>query len=342
MEKIDIFIHIGSGKTGTGAIQAFMNNNRKILFSDHFCLYPNTKANVNGYAQGYCRAHVDFFKNKNEPEIIKGIHDIVAFSRKNKVHKIVFSWEGLFERHRFAQTIKAAIADADDINPHIILYVRRQDHWLESAWKQWFSVNKMYKDFNHFIDSYTIPWNEHLSIWSDVFGKDQIIVQPYESVQLKDGLMADFLKKIGIEYRGNSWAEGEKQDYNLGFDEDIIEILHLNRDFYPDGNSSYLQNFFHKHLRNEYEKKPFEKYSLLSPQKRIEILTRYEPMNRSIAQNFLNRTDGRLFYEPWPSEDEPYERWEGLTVEKLVPIFSYILYSMDTKKEKPDHPALKK
>ena len=339
---IDFYVHIGAGKTGTSAIQAFFNNNRKILFSDHSCLYPNTNATDGNYAKGHCRNHVEFFKNNDESEMIEKIRKIITFSRQHRVQKIVFSWEGLFDRHRFARVIADALAGSDDIRPHIIVYLRRQDHWLESAWKQWFAIKKGYRDFNHFVDTYTIRWDEYLGVWSGVFGREQIIVQPYESVQLQDGLIVNFLKKLGIEYQGNFWVEVEKQDYNLGFDEDIIEILHQNRDFYPDGDNSSLQNFLHKNLHNEYKKKPFDRYSLFSPEKRMEIFHQYEPMNRYIAQNFLHRADGRLFFEPWPSAGEIWERPEGMTVKKLVPILSYVLYSMNTKTEEPAIPVLKK
>jgi hypothetical protein len=341
MTKTDIYIHIGSGKTGTGAIQAFMNNNREILFSKHSCLYPNTNTTVSEYTKGNCRAHVDFFKNKSEPEIIQEIHSIIAFSNRNNVQKIVFSWEGLFERYKFARVIKDALAGCNNCNVHIILYLRRQDHWLESAWKQWFSVSKEYKDFDHFVDSYTITWDGYLNAWSDVFGKGQTFVQPYESIQLEDGLIANFLTKIGIRYQDNHWIEDKKTEYNLGLHEDIIEILHLNREFYSDHNSSHLQNFFSRYLPEEYKKKPFEKYSLIPPKKRIEILNRYEPMNRYIAEHFLKRADGRLFYEPGPSDDDPWKQTEGLTVEKLVPVFTYLLYSLDRKTKKVT-PLLKK
>jgi hypothetical protein len=333
-DPIKIYFHIGSGKTGTSTIQAFLNNNRKILFSDHSCLYPNTGARGKNYAQGDCRNHVGFFKNNDNTEIIQGIRDFIAFSREKKIKNIVFSWEGLFERPRFARIIRDAIEGFDDIRPYILLYLRRQDHWLESAWKQWFAMKKEYADFDHFVHTYEIRWKDFLTIWSDYFGIDQIIVQPYESVQLEEGLIENFLKKTGIEYKGNYWIEVEKQDYNLGLSEEIIEILHLNRNYYPEGDSSELQNFFSNSLPDTYRKKPYEKYSLISPRQRIEILRQYEPVNRYIAEHFLKRADGRLFYEPWPSGNEPWERPKGITAETMVPIFAYLIYSMVSRREK--------
>jgi len=305
------------------------------MYQNHSCLYPNTTRTGRDYDKGLCRNHREFFRDKNESEIIGEIRNIIAFSRKKKIQKIVFSWEGLFDRHQYARIIYKATAGYEDIDPQIIVYLRHQDHWLESAWKQWFANKKNFRDFDHFIDTYKIKWDESLARWSDVFGRDRISVHPYEPVQLDDGLISHFLKLMGINYRENFWNEVENQDLNPGFQEDVIEILRLNRDFYPDGDNSPLQNFLSRHLPDDYKKKPFEKYSLLSPEKRIEILNRYEPMNRSIAQMFLNRADGRLFYEPMPSDDEPWVHPEGMTVEKLVPVFSSILYSMDTKKEKP-------
>jgi hypothetical protein len=342
MKKIDFYVHIGAGKTGTSAIQAFLNNNRVILFKDHSCIYPNTNAIIKQYNIGKCRNHIGFFKNKSELEIITEIRNIIVFSRENNVQKIVFSWEGLFDRHQFARIIKSALAGSDDVSPWIILYLRRQDHWLESAWKQWFAMRKEYKDFHHFITTYKIGWDDALAVWSDNFGKDRILIQPYESSQLKGGLIDNFLEKLKIEYKGNHWNEVENQDYNLGFNEDIIEILYLNRDYYSNTDSSILQNYFANALPKEYKKSPFEKYSLISPRKRLEILNQYEPMNRYIARNFLMREDGRLFYEPWPSAEDHWNQSAGLTVEKMVPVFSYLLYTVNNRTKRPVLPTITK
>ena len=85
-------------------------------------------------------------------------------------------------------------------------------------------------------------------------------------------------------------------------------------------------------------KAPFEEYSLFSPQERLEIINRYLPQYEIIAKKYLKRTDGKLFYEPLPDPGEPWKSYEGLTVEKIVPVYLQMMYTMErTLPEKEYH-----
>ena len=83
-------------------------------------------------------------------------------------------------------------------------------------------------------------------------------------------------------------------------------------------------------------KDPFFARQFFSPfaipaTRRIEILQRCEESNRKVAREFLGRADGVLFREPWPSPDEPFQPYGGLTTEKLVPILLHILQKQDER-----------
>ena len=84
-----------------------------------------------------------------------------------------------------------------------------------------------------------------------------------------------------------------------------------------------------------------EKQHLLSPQQRREIIAKYEESNTKVAREYLGREDGRLFYAPLPDPDEPWEPYEGLTVEKVVPILTQMVFNLDNKFQK-QRKALKK
>jgi len=326
-----LYLHIGTGKTGTTTIQSFLNSNRSYLVKNYLCLYPNTNNGPERYGSGSCRNHLDFFKRADEGNLFADIERIIRYSQKRCIDKIVFSWEGLFDRPRFAKLCADAIFSNNKITPVILLYIRRQDQWLESAWKQWYLKDKKYRDFNHFIDSYHIDWEANLEAWTNTFGKEHIIIQPYERTQLKGGLIQDFLDKLGIDYTSGIWNNLEEEDYNVGFNRDILEILHLNKGFYQDVNDSRLTNMFGRYLPSQFKKKAFESYSLLSPRQRHDIMEKYSHFNEYIAKEFLGRKDGRLFYEPLPDLGEPWKPYEGITIEKCAPIFIQMLYSMDVQ-----------
>ena len=68
----------------------------------------------------------------------------------------------------------------------------------------------------------------------------------------------------------------------------------------------------------------FAGYAILSPQERVEILRRYKSGNLKVAQNYLKREDGRLFYEPWPDVEKSFEPYPGLSEATVRNITEFI------------------
>jgi len=332
--KKELYIHIGVQKTGTSAIQSFMISNREKLAQDYSCLYPDFQSpSFNG---GTTLNHGPFFRNNNSDTILDSLHEMISYSNKKNIKKIILSWEVLYTNPQWAEIINEAVKDQRDIRCVVIAYVRRQDHWLESAWKQMGLKDKNFDSIHDYVYKYHIMWLDYFDKWADIFGKNNFIVHAYENEQLPDGLISDFFKILNIDIKDSNWVQpsSHNKNDNFGFHRDVIEILQLNRDFYKDNADNRLFNFFSEYLNDNYKKKPFEKYSLLSPQQRIELLEKYEPMNKIIAQKYMGKADGKVFYEPMPDPNEPWEPYEGLTVEKIVPIFTQVLFNMDTKYKK--------
>lgn len=223
-----------------------------------------------------------------------------------------------------------------DVNVKIICYVRRQDHHLESAWKQLghrlCSASEMVHHKSGWGRWRWTNWYERIAPWTDYFGKENIIIRPYEKEQLPKGIFSDFLDILNIDWKGEIKLEREA-DMNSGFSRDVMEVLSLNKDFYKIYPDQRLYNMFSQLLKSEYGKEPFESYNLLSPSQRIELLKEYEPSNQKLAREYLNREDGRLFYEPWPKEDDPWVPYEGLSIEKLVPIMTKMIYELYSRQQ---------
>jgi hypothetical protein len=81
-------------------------------------------------------------------------------------------------------------------------------------------------------------------------------------------------------------------------------------------------------LDDDVRKKPFETYGILSPEDRIKLLNRYEESNQKLAREYLNRSDGRLFNEPWPNANDAWVPYEGLNVARLTPIITKMIYKL--------------
>ena len=330
-----IYLHIGIPKTGTSAIQSFLNYNREKLVQNCSCLYPNFISPY--FDRGISQHNQCPLFNKNSPaEIMSKLKAVIQYSRKEKIDTVVVSCESIFESPQHAELISSVLKDYKGIQCAVVAYVRRQDHWYESAWKQWGLKNNSVTGIEDYILQNPLPWLEDLNVWAGLFGKGNIIVHPYEKEQLPHGLIHDFLSILDIDMQSFQWKYPHKNNLNenFGFNRDILEILRLNNEFYESVHDNRLFNLFSQYLPDHYMKKPFEGYSLLSPGKRLEILNNYEPINKAIAQEYMGRPDGRLFTEPWPDPGESWGPYPGLTVEKIVPIFTQMLYSMDLEHRK--------
>jgi hypothetical protein len=92
---------------------------------------------------------------------------------------------------------EAALGDANAV---IICYLRRQDNVLQSLYNQSVKGGGYYKDIGDFVFPHPLDYFELLGRWAAVFGKENIVVRPYEKQQFKDNdLISDFLSIVGLE-----------------------------------------------------------------------------------------------------------------------------------------------
>jgi hypothetical protein len=327
-QNIILYLHIGLGKTGTSSIQNFMAGNNRLLLKYCSCLYPNMSQK--NYLIGDFLNHMSLFKTADKKPVVKNIRRAITFCKKNAVQKLVLSAEVLFESTYGAELVRE-LAEIPGVDIRAIVYLRRQDTWLESSWKQWGYKTPEYRDIADYVQRRDCNWHRTLRVWEQALGKEHIIVRCYEKEQLHAGLIPDFLSAIGIDYHSHAWID--RKDIFLGFQRDVMEILFLNKDFCINNADNRLQRFFDVNLDTSFQKEPFKSYSFLSPTERIAILNRYEESNQAIARDYLGREDGVLYYESWPSQDDPWEPYQGLNIERLVPILSRILYHTVAEKK---------
>lgn len=320
-----IFFHNGDVKTGTSYIQNFLDVNRSKLFEEHQCLYPNfNNKNLN---EGRSHNHTSWsFLVKEDPEKLnRDISKLLNFIHKHNIPKVIFSNEAWFLQENIIEIFEK-INDLDsDIQIKTISYLRRIDFWSESAWKQW--GLKQYDSFEEFFnlglvqDRFEGIFN-FFNKCSQIIGQKNIIVRPYENKQLSEGLKSDFVKSIEIEYEAHNWNETEDKNLasNTGFNRDVLEILHYCQDLFSDVHDNHLFDLFSNLLSDEFRKKPFEDYALLSPQMRYDVIKRNLPFEKQIAEKYMGRQDAVIFYDPLPDLNEPWQPYEGLDLRKVIPI----------------------
>jgi hypothetical protein len=336
-----LYIHIGAHKTGTSAIQRFLSTNREILKGNGY-LYP-----------GHDIAHHDMaeeFRTLSLPQIInnpkRATHTYFDEIDNSNLNKFIVSSE-VFERSgHFVDHLKNFLMNKYQVK--IIFYIRRQDDKIESIYNASVKNPQARSDipFSEFISNQSeisqhgrfclsrcckkfgeLDYYSVLHPWSQAFGKENIIVRCYEKEQLPKDIFHDFLGTVGLNLDTRYRIPEEKVNMSLNWD--LIDIIRIcNTRFRDDLRfHQFLVNSLAE-INRDYKE---EKQRLLPPRQRRDIITQYEESNAKVAREYLGRTDGRLFYAPLPDPDEPWTPYEGLTVEKIVPVLTQMMFNLEKK-----------
>lgn len=323
-----LYIHIGGHKTGTSAIQEFLFLNRKRLMNKGY-LYPLTGGKKHHFIPLGLQNR-PFHTNPKELT-----RSFVKEIQESKQENIVISSE-VFEMLHYEEISRLKELITDEFLVKIIFYMRRQDLNIESRYNQLIRASaRLEKKFDEYFNDNSFQVLDYYALllpWRQAFGKENVIVRVYEKEQLPNGLFDDFLNAIGLDLDKTYKIPTESINPSLNWD--LVEIIRLcNIHFKEDPNfHRYLLNALSRiHLKNTI---PNGKQDLLSPQQRHDIAERFSESNEKVAREYLGRKDGRLFYAPLPDLDEPWEPYNGLTVEIFVPIFAQMLYNIHKKNQK--------
>ncbi|WP_226661991.1 hypothetical protein [Microbulbifer aggregans] len=194
-----IYVHIGSDKTGTTAIQAALKNNRKHL-KEHGMVYPSLEKEP--HQEALAR---ELLTGKKGAAWEK----LEAILNQSPDHLILSSEMFCSISESAVQLFKEWLGDHDVT---IVAYLRSADQYLESGVMQRLKASKSDQDFFRLYRK--IKWipalfNPMVYIsglkprfvfrWARAFGEKNIRVRPYSEAQWKDGnLISDFMATIGL------------------------------------------------------------------------------------------------------------------------------------------------
>jgi hypothetical protein len=323
--KKTLYVHIGAHKTGTSALQDFLSSNRKILETKGY-LYPGQKPAHHEMVKDIVALATPGAGKKPAPSLRKYLDEI----SKSDLNTVILSseeFEGLGDR---VTLLKKIIDNKFAIK--IIFYVRRQDDRIESMYNQRVRQEgvRLDKPFTAFIGNgyfRGLDYYQVLLPWCQAFGKENIIVRCYEKEQLPEGIFHDFLGVVGL-IPDESYIL-PKDKVNMSLNWDLIEIIRICNTRFK--NDSQFSRFLVEALTEINRDCKPEQRRLLPPGQRREIIQIYEESNANVAREFLGRPDGSLFTGPLPDPGEPWEPYEGLTLEKIVPIFTQMIFNLEKK-----------
>ena len=311
-----VYIHIGYPKTATTSIQKFLIDNRHYLY-DLGYHYPLTGiVRRSGTYQSPAR-----YGHSNLSWELAGLSccdshagswaELVRELNALRPENVILSNEG-FAMHNNQNKLEQIALIKDYLSCHevkIVVYLRRQDRWIESFYSQFVKASRLNSStIKEFVSqqSELLNYYDAMIKWAEVFGENNIIVRDFDK-EKKHGIYQSFLEAINLKL---SKADFEK--FNIEKTKNIsptiksIHVLILYNDLFVKtglipkrfarliGFKVFIENSLIQHLiamipdiilPNE----------LLSQNDKDELMAKYQAGNRLIAQKFLGDDQHSLF-----------------------------------------------
>ncbi|GAB5452700.1 MAG: hypothetical protein Hals2KO_30280 [Halioglobus sp.] len=308
-----VYLHIGAPKTATSAIQSILAGNQSHLM-DRRVLYPSSMRSGDAHHLLVCDL-IEKYQGKPMPDIWYGSHPRgVAWdalkeemaSCEGAVDSVILSSELFFgQANNFRPALEEIAAHLAGYEVRIVAYLRRQDQLYSSFYNQDVKgVRQWCASAYEFYETHQMLRHDYLALirpWSDIFGKEQVILRPFESVQWPNGdLVAEYSATFGgLELKTqvpteNNEGLGPAQLYlkrclnRVGYDkqenETVVAILKELIHESPVGNCQFVNRGLYRRY-----------------------LDRWERVNEKLSNEFLG---GKALFDrpiPHPQDVELYE-----------------------------------
>lgn len=326
-----VYIHLGTGKTGTTALQGFFLKNRNTLIKRNI-LIPLTGMNpVEGshhplaFSLTGPKLTSELYKNPLKIDYYKD-----QLSKEVSLHKecdILLTSE-IFPacREELMKFIQQLFPDYHIV---LIIYLRRQDSLVEANYIQAVKQGEETRPIEQYLKE-TPQWNylSFLDSCVEICKPRSFIVRAYEKKQFyKHNILADFLYytwKMDLDeefYIPDKYA-------NPRLCRDALEFkLLINKLEVP---FAVKQSIVHALLEysqkvDDSTTKPFCSQELLNTKMKLEIVNRFEKEYEKIAIKYLDRNDARLFYDSLPEPLAQKQIYKGLQPDISLAILKTVL-----------------
>lgn len=346
-----VYFHIGSPKTGTSVLQSHLQQNRRVLREKSF-FYPSTVSPFSHLYWSFESHHLLTYawagwKPYTDYSPARFWERTQATCEEHDLKNLLLSAENTYWLP--TQIVSGALPDHDEYwaakrryverihedlkhyDTKIVVYLRRQDFWLETWFNQWIKngTHIAEKIFPEFADRHDplLDHAKHMAVWADVFGAENLLVRVYEKEQLSNGLLQDFLDTLGLGHE-DEFSVRKQPRYNAHLDRETMEFMNICNSLNLDSEDSVWLRLHLRRVTGQFERQAtFREQHLLSPDQRNALLDRYEESNAWVARTFLNREDGALFMAPRPEADSDWTNTSQISSEHVAQLMLSILFS---------------
>lgn len=306
-----LYLHIGTTKTGTTAIQSFCVANQDVLNKKGYCypLFPYRYKDVS--ERRNARFLLEEAQNSKTGIFREGMDRVTELFENYSC--MILSDEGIWsapyeQRIAMWRALKAE-AKAAGFKVKVIVYLRRQDMYLISGWNQMVksgigvSSSKPWKDYvTDLVYINKMNYATHLKKIAAFWGRKNMIVRRFEPKYFAGGsIYSDFLQAVGLELTDEYQIEQSVRNVKLaGNTHEIQRVLNG----MPGMDASY-HSFFRQALLS-YADQSGADYpcEMFSKEEAEAFMDKYKEENRQVSEEYFGGEE--LFESGW--KDVP--KWE--------------------------------
>ncbi len=290
----NIWLHIGSPKTGTTSLQGFLNDNAAQLRETGRLNYVEaSRPHI---------AHNQLASAARTGTADRALSRILREADAAADMPNVVSSELLFNPHN-ARKIVAAIPDGMIGRTKVIAYIRRQDSYLEALYKQLLKNSRIAPDRPAFLADAKrrVRYLETFNTYAEIFGAENIIVRPFGPDHLVGAcVVADFAHHLGLDltpelHRPAGFA-------NKTFSAEMSELL-AQMGTYTDFNTREVI----RELIELNHPGTIKSRDVFTKSERRSLLESMTKENRKLSRRFMPEHKAFFGYKDLDGPDEPTE-----------------------------------
>lgn len=284
-----LLIHIGCAKGGSSAIQAGLRTNHEALAAQGVVV-PSADLRSGSNVSGSQAAFFDSLVCERQARDVPNLGDLLdAQADEHDASTLVLSAENLCNPMGF-EKIFAKVRDRFDTR--IVMYVRRQDEFLESAWQQW-EVKRGGSLLAWLVECIGIHgnWLEILAPWADSFGDERMVVRVFDRERLAGGdVFQDFCGVLGVD----ASALEPPGEVNVGLTP-LLNRLVEGRGYLFDGphDGAFYDSL--RELAKDLVERDGQTARLLSNAEAEAVMLRYGQSNERLRRRYLPQEKEPLF-----------------------------------------------
>lgn len=283
-----LYLHVGMPKCASTTIQGVLQANADV-FAEHGKFY-GTPAHEKPEGQGNVVVMLSDIRAGRKGRVCEALN--FFFERDTDVIMSSEILIGLARNTQADQLVERARENGFDVR--LICYVRRQDHWIESDYKQHIKGGSAWRDniealIRHRAKTRVLDYHWMLENWARSLGRDAITVVPLQRGQNVHYPLERFLGFLDLDPAAA--AELAVDPQNVSPPTGLIEPMrYLKRALLAQGmKPAELPKLLHCFLEEAPQRLTVPERRFLLPQNRRQaLLTRYEASNAALSRDYLD------------------------------------------------------